>query len=131
MSTTHDAAGRRPLPDRSGSSDDIIVIPRYDDSIPSSNCLVVAPFRKAERTPTIMANIEHYQRNADPVGFPWSIQPVTEEPVLLQDAMEIAMAYARANRVPAIFVNQDGFSSDSEKRQTDTQPLRTGAPRAR
>lgn len=78
-----------------------------------------------------MANIEHYQRNADPVGFPWSIQPVTEEPVLLQDAMEIAMAYARANRVPAIFVNQDGFSSDSEKRQTDTQPLRTGAPRAR
>jgi hypothetical protein len=109
----------------------VIVIPRYDDGIPSSNCLVVAPFRKAAQAPTLMARVEHYRRNKEAGGFPWTILPVTEEPVLLKKAMELALSYARSNSVPVIFVNQDGFSSDLEKRQTDTQPLKTGAPRAR
>ncbi len=106
-----------------------MIIPRYDDDISSSNCLVVAPFRKSERSPTILATVEHYRANDAESGFPWTILPVVAEATPLQQAMDAAISYAKENGVYAIFVNQDGFSSDSEKRQTDTRAMKPGAPK--
>lgn len=116
-------------PDQSSGRDDVMIIPRYGDDISSSNCLVVAPFRKSERGPTILATVEHYRANAADTGFPWTILPVVADATPLQRAMDTAISYAKANGVYAIFVNQDGFSSDAEKRQTDTKALKTGTPK--
>ncbi len=107
------------------------IIPRYHDDISHPNCLVVAPFRKSEHGPTIMATVEHYFENSEPGGFPWTILPVTSEPLTLKAAMEAALSFAEHNNIPVIFVNQDGFSTAAEKQQTDTKALKTGAPIAR
>ncbi len=131
MSSTSKAEATNAIPGNSAGSGDVMIIPRYSDDISSSNCLVVAPFRKSERGPTIMATVEHYRANDADSGFPWTILPVVGEALPLKQAMESAVRYAKANGVYAIFVNQDGFSSETEKRQTDTKALRTGAPKPR
>ena len=107
------------------------IIPRYGDDISHPNCLVVAPFRKTEHGPTIMATVEHYFENPEPGGFPWTIKPVTPEPLVLKIAMETALSFAEDNNIPVIFLNQDGFSTEAERQQTDTRALKTGAPTAR
>jgi hypothetical protein len=107
------------------------IIPRYSDDISHPNCLVVAPFRKTEHGPTIMATVEHYFENSEPGGFPWTILPVTSEPLTLKAAMETALSFAEHNNIPVIFVNQDGFSTAAEKQQTDTKAIRTGTPTPR
>ncbi len=107
------------------------IIPRYNNDISHPNCLVVAPFRKTEHGPTIMATVEHYSENPEPGGFPWTILPVTSESLKLKAAMEAALSFAEDNNIPVIFVNQDGFSTAAEKQQTDTKVLKTGAPIAR
>ena len=107
------------------------IIPRYNDDISHPNCLVVAPFRKTEHGPTIMATVEHYSENPEPGGFPWTILPVTSKSLTLKAAMEAALSFAEDNNIPVIFVNQDGFSTAAEKQQTDTKVLKTGAPIAR
>lgn len=107
------------------------LIPRYDDDISHPNCLVVAPFRQTKHRPTIMATVEHYAENPDPNGFPWTILPVIENPLELKAAVDEAMKFAKANGVPVVFLNQDGFSSADELQQTDTKALKTGAPSAR
>ena len=107
------------------------IIPRYNDDISHPNCLVVAPFRKTEHGPTIMATVEHYFENSEPGGFPWTIASVTAEPLVLKAAMEAALSFAEQNNIPVIFVNQDGFSTAAEKKQTDTKAIKTGTPTAR
>lgn len=129
MSSTSKAKTLNLIPDKPTGSDDVMIIPRYDDDISSSNCLVVAPYRKSERGPTILAYVEHYRANAADSGFPWTILPVVSEAMPLKQAMDTAISYAKENGVYAIFVNQDGFSSESEKRQTDTKAMKTGTPK--
>ena len=107
------------------------IIPRYNDDISHPNCLVVAPFRKTEHGPTILATVEHYLENPEPGGFPWTILNVTSTHLELKAAMEAALSFAAENNIPVIFVNQDGFSTAAEKQQTDTKAIRTGAPIAR
>ena len=107
------------------------IVPRYNDDISHPNCLVVAPYRKTQHGPTIMATVEHYAENPEPGGFPWTIRPVTREPLALKAAMEAALSFAEDNNIPVIFVNQDGFSTAADKQQTDTKALKTGAPIAR
>ncbi len=107
------------------------IIPRYNNDISHPNCLVVAPFRKTEHGPTIMATVEHYSENPEPGVFPWTILTVTSEPLTLRAAMEAALSFAGNNNIPVIFVNQDGFSTAAEKQQTDTKALKIGAPIAR
>jgi len=107
------------------------IIPRYNDDISHPNCLVVSPFRKTEHGPTIMATVEHYCANPEPGGFPWTIKPVIPEALVLKAAMEAAVSFAEDNNVPVIFLDQDGFSTASEKQQTDTKALKTGSPIAR
>ena len=107
------------------------IIPRYNDDISHPNCLVVAPFRKTEHGPTIMATVEHYSENPEPGGFPWTILHVTSKPLELKAAMEAALSFAAKNNIPVIFLNQDGFSTAAEKQQSDTKAIRTGAPIAR
>ncbi len=106
------------------------IIPRYNDDISHPNCLVVAPFRKTEHGPTIMATVEHYRENPESSGFPWSIIAVTKEPLTLKAAMETALSFAEHNNIPVIFLNQDGFSTAAEKQQTDTKALKTLDPSA-
>jgi len=127
MSSTSKTQTLNLIPDRPTGCDDVMVIPRYDDDISSSNCLVVAPFRMSERGPTILATVEHYRANTDDNGFPWTILPVVSDALPLKEAMDAAINYAKENGVYAVFVNQDGFSSDAEKRQTDTRSMKTGA----
>ena len=107
------------------------IIPRYNNDISHPNCLVVAPFRKTEHGPTIMATVEHYYENPEPGGFPWIIVPITPEPLVLKAAMEAAVSFAENNNIPVIFLDQDGFSTASEREQTDTKALKTGTPIAR
>ena len=128
MSSTSKAQTLNLIPDKPTGSNDVMIIPRYDDDISSSNCLVVAPYRKSERGPTILATVEHYRANDAESGFPWTILPVVSESMPLQQAMDAAIRYAKENGVYAIFVNQDGFSSEAEKRQTDTKSMKTATP---
>ena len=102
---------------------DIPIIPRDDDRINHPNCLVVAPYRNAANGAVIMANVEHYIEHKDSTGFPWKIVPVTEEPLRLKAAIAAAVSYAKDNGVPVILLNQDGFSTAAERRQTDTKML--------
>jgi len=104
------------------------IIPRYNNDISHPNCLVVAPFRKTKHGPTIMATVEHYFENSEPGGFPWTILQVTSEPLTLKAAMETALSFAEHNNIPVIFLNQDGFSTDAEKQQTDTKAFKTALP---
>lgn len=129
MSSTSKAETLNLIPDKPTGSDDVLIIPRYNDDISNSNCLVVAPFRKSERGPTILATVEHYRATAADSGFPWTILPVVSEAMPLKQAMDAAVSYAKANGVYAIFVNQDGFSSEAEKRQSDTKAMKTAAPK--
>jgi hypothetical protein len=78
---------------------------------------------------TILATVEHYRANVSDSGFPWTILPVVSEAMPLKQAMDAAVNYAKANGVYAIFVNQDGFSSEAEKRQSDTKAMKTAAPK--
>ncbi len=71
-----------------------------------------------------MANVEHYLENPDATGFPWKITRVIEAPLSLKVAVDVALEYAKTNKVPVILLNQDGFSTDAEKRQTDTKVLK-------
>jgi hypothetical protein len=103
---------------------DIKLIPRYDDHIDHPNCLVVAPYRLSEEGPTIMATVEHYYENKESAGFPWTILQVTEKALLLKAAVDKAVEYAKANDVPVILLNVDGFSTATERRQTDTERVK-------
>ncbi len=103
---------------------DVKLIPRYDDQVNHPNCLVVAPFRDAKNGPVIMANVEHYLENKEATGFPWKITRVIEAPLSLKVAVDVALEYAKTNKVPVILLNQDGFSTDAERRQTDTKVLK-------
>ena len=107
------------------------LIPRYDEGISHPNCIIIAPFRKTSGDPTIMATVEHYAKNANPGGFPWTILPVTQQPLPLRTAVAEAFRFAKTNKIAVIYLNQDGFSSDAELRQTDTKALKTGVPSAR
>ena len=131
MSEKHEMAAKQILSELPRGESSVQIVPRYDDDISHPNCLVVAPFRKTTHGPTIMASVEHYSENPEPSGFPWTIVPVTPEPLVLKAAMEVALRFAESNNVPVIFLNQDGFSTDAEKRQTDTKALKIGVPRAR
>ena len=71
-----------------------------------------------------MATVEHYYENNESTGFPWTILPVTEKALLLKAAVDKAVAYARANDVPVILLNVDGFSTATERRQTDTKRVK-------
>ncbi len=103
---------------------DIKLIPRTDDQINHPNCLVVAPYRLSAEGPTIMATVEHYFENKESTGFPWKILQVTEKALLLKAAVDKAVEYAKANDVPVILLNVDGFSSAAERRQTDTERVK-------
>lgn len=103
---------------------DIKLIPRTDDQIDHPNCLVVAPYRLSEEGPTIMATVEHYYENNESAGFPWTILQVTEKALLLKAAVDKAVEYAKANDVPVILLNVDGFSTATERRQTDTERVK-------
>ncbi len=103
---------------------DVKIIPRYDDQINHPNCLVVAPYRDSASGPVIMANVEHYLENEDATGFPWKIIRVIEAPLSLKVAVDVALEYAKTNNVPVILLDQDGFSTDTERQQTDTKVLK-------
>jgi len=118
------------LPELPTSTSQVSLVPRYDDAISYPNCLVVDPFRKIAHGKVIMATVEHYFENQNASGFPWTIIPVLEKPLPLKDAVSAAVSFADENNIPVILLNQDGFSSEAEKQQTDTQSLKTGsAPR--
>ncbi len=130
------------LSDLPPDTKDILIIPRYDDRITCPNCLVVDPYRDTEHGSTIMATVEHYLATENSTGFPgfpWTIVEVTEKPLVLKAAIEAALKYAEDNKVPVIFLNQGGYSTATEKLQTDTVVLdptavrkglaRTGAPK--
>ncbi len=103
---------------------DIKIIPRTDDQIDHPNCLVVAPYRLSAEGPTIMATVEHYFENKESTGFPWKILQVTEKALLLKAAVDAAVEYAKTNDVPVILLNVDGFSTEAERRQTDTERVK-------
>ena len=102
----------------------IEIIPRYNESdIGHPNCLVIAPYRDTEHDTALMANVEHYLERRDSTGFPWEITLLTEDPLRLKTAVDVAVRYAKENNVPVIFLNQDGFSTDDEKQQTGTTEI--------
>ncbi len=102
----------------------IEIIPRYNESdIGHPNCLVIAPYRDTEHDTALMANVEHYLERQDSTGFPWEITLLTEDPLRLKTAVDVAVRYAKENNVPVIFLNQDGFSTDDEKQQTGTTEI--------
>ena len=102
----------------------IEIIPRYNESdITHPNCLVVAPYLDTEHDTALMANVEHYLERQDSTGFPWEITLLTEDPLRLKAAVDLAVRYAKENNVPVIFLNQDGFSTDDEKQQTGTTEI--------
>jgi hypothetical protein len=102
----------------------IEIIPRYNESdISHPNCLVVTPYRDTEHDTALMANVEHYLERQDSTGFPWEITLLTEDPLRLKTAVDVAVRYAKENNVPVIFLNQDGFSTDDEKQQTGTTEI--------
>ncbi len=109
------------VPSDTGS---IQIIPRYDESdINHPNCLVVAPFLDPAYGPILFANVEHYRESRSPTGFPWEIVLLTENPLRLKDAVEVALRYAEDNDVPVILINQDGFSMAEEREQTGTTAI--------
>ncbi len=121
MSENPHAADQEVLSALLSETGDIQIIPRYDErDIGHPNCLVVAPYRDSANGTTIMATVEHYFENKESAGFPWKILQVTEEPLTLQAAVDAALRYAVDNNVFVIFLNQDGFSTDAEKQQTNT-----------
>jgi hypothetical protein len=130
MSEKPEATADKMLSDVPHGELGVEIIPRYNDEISHPNCLVVAPFRKTAHGPTILATVEHYLENPEPGGFPWTIVPVTREPLVLKAAMEAALSFAEDNSIPVIFLNQDGFSTAAEKQQTDTTVLKTSYPSA-
>ena len=102
----------------------IEIIPRYNESdIGHPNCLVIAPFLNTEHDTALMANVEHYLERQDSTGFPWEITLLTEDPLRLKAAVDLAVRYAKEKNVPVIFLNQDGFSTDAEKLQTGTTEI--------
>ena len=107
------------LPD----TEEIQLVPRYDDVITHPNCLVVDPYRDTERGSTIMASVEHYLESRGAAAFPWQIVQVTEEPLVLKAAVEAALEYAKDYKVPVIFLNQGGFSTAAEKQQSGTTEI--------
>ena len=123
MSQTSLAAA---LPELPSSTSQVSLVPRYDDSISYPNCLVVDPFRKLVYGKVIMATVDHYFENQNASGFPWTIISVLEKPLPLKDAVTAAVSFAEKNNIPVILLNQDGFSSAAEKKQTDTQSLKKG-----
>ena len=130
MSEKPEATVDKMLTDLPHNESGIEIIPRYDDDISHPNCLIVDPYRKSAHGSTIMATVERYLWKKDSTGFPWMIVPVTEEPLVLKAAMEAALKYAEDKKIPVILLNQDGFSTDAEKQQTDTtvikRPTRAG-----
>jgi hypothetical protein len=94
-------------------------IVQHDGNVISyPNCLLLSTERSSSNPSAVVANIDHYTEvTAD---FPWKIQQVTRDPLAFPEAIKLAREYARANHVPVVLVGPDGFSSDSERRQTDT-----------
>ena len=124
MSENTHAADHEVLSALLTDTDGIEIIPRYDESdIGNPNCLVIAPYRDTEHDTALMANVEHYLERQDSTGFPWEITLLTEDPLRLKTAVDVAVRYAKENNVPVIFLNQDGFSTDDEKQQTGTTEI--------
>jgi len=106
----------------------IQVLPRTDNEIAYPNCLVVEPYRETASGERLLATVEHFTEIENSNGFPWKIVPVNNETLEFQDAMELAMAYAKRRQVPVILVNHDSLSSDIERQMTDTTVLNLKAP---
>ncbi len=124
MSENSHAADQEVLSALLSETGDIQIIPRYDErDIGHPNCLVVAPYRESAIGSAIMANVEHYRKNEDSSGFPWEIVLITEKPLALKAAVEVALRYAEDNDISVIFLNQGGFSTDEEKQQTGTTAI--------
>ena len=96
----------------------IKVVPRSGNEIPYPNCLVIDT---SSDSGTIMATVEHFQESRTEGGFPWKIEPVNDQPLPFDVAIDLATRYAEDNGVPVILVNQEGLSSDQHKQQTDTE----------
>ena len=129
MSEKTHATDHEILSELSPDTGGVQIVPRYDDNITHPNCLIVDPYRDAAHGPTIMATVEHYSESKNSTGFPWEIVEVIEEPLVLKAAIEAALKYAEDNKVPVIFINQDGFSTVAEKQQTDTTAVREALAR--
>jgi len=124
MSQNTHAADQEVLSALLTDSKGIEIIPRYNESdIGHPNCLVIAPYRGTEHDTALMANVEHYRERQDSTGFPWEITLLTEDPIRLKAAVDLAVRYAKQNNVSVIFLNQDGFSTDDEKQQTGTTEI--------
>jgi len=124
MSETANTAEHRMPTDASSEREGIKIIPRYDDKISHPNCLVVSPYRDAANGTAVMATVDHYLENKDAGGFPWQIVPVIERSLRLKAAVDAAVRYAKDNNVPVILLDQGGFSTTAERRQTDTTLLK-------
>jgi hypothetical protein len=105
------------------------VLPRTGNEIPYPNCLVVEPYRETTSGERLLASVEHFTEIENTNGFPWKIVAVNNETLEFQDAMELALAYAKRRQVPVILVNHDSLSSDSERRMTDTTVIKIKAPK--
>ena len=115
----------RALPDPAGTTHaEPIVLPRTGNEISYPNCLVVDTQPSAASGTTVLASIDHFVEREGRGGFPWEIKQITDQMLPFSEAMDLAKQYAREHQVPVILVNQDGFSSDSERRQTDTAVIR-------
>jgi len=99
------------------------IIHRVGNEVAHPNCLVVSPYRENTETTELLATVEHFIKHQDPSGFPWKIVPITQSGVILKTAMVLALDYASKNDIPVILVNQEEFSTDVEKQQTDTKMI--------
>jgi hypothetical protein len=110
-------------PGDAGARAGVKVIPRSGQEIPYPNCLLIDPYRTSPESPTLLATVEHFVEERQATGFPWKIRAIHDEVVTFKEAMDLALRYAEAKKIPIILVNQDGLSSEAEKRQTDTTVL--------
>ena len=110
-------------PANDASAQKVQIIHRVSNEVAHPNCLVVAPYRENAETTELLATVEHFIKHQDPSGFPWKILPITQSGVILKTAMALALDYASKNAIPVILVNQEDFSTDVEKQQTDTKMI--------
>jgi len=99
------------------------IVPRSGNDIPYPNCLLVDPQRDPANN-SILATVDHFLQKPSDNGLPWTIHNISEKPLPLNAALDMASRYAEANGIPIIMVNEEGMmSTEAEKSRTDTMAI--------
>jgi hypothetical protein len=82
---------------------------RTGSEIPHANCLVIDVWRGSREGETPLVRIEHFRESPDTSEYPWKHTVINREPLAIERAIKLAIAFARRQQIPVVLVGRQAL----------------------